>query len=384
MANKPNNQLMDRVHLGCSVNRKKNTTMKQLNLLWIFTLLIFIFNTNTRLQAEGTPQLSPTVNDLALLSINSSFGITTDFAYYGSGGTAQGLCFDVVNPSETVYLGLGLEVNTLGDVAAMSSYSFRIVDSGGNTVHGPFTVNSGNANGTNYNQLVNGPNIGAITGGYSIANSNYVFNPSTSGTYCIEFDRTTFEPSSGGYIKNIDVSIANGAGNIQDGRLYSQNWAFRTPCNPSFGCTPTDGFDKSFEGKVYVLTADNFVESIDFAGSGFRGLGFRLAFNGSGPGMTGDPEVDRRSLNASNTTNPDFKIYVNDPDMNTYDPPVLSNIVGSPTIVNQSISCDAMSNFCVDVTVGEPGLVQILFDLNGNDEMYTPGTADAIVSYRFH
>ena len=383
MANKPNNQLMDRVHLGCSVNRKKNTTMKQLNLLWIFTLLIFIFNTNTRLQAEGTPQLSPTVNDLALLSINSSFGITTDFAYYGSGGTAQGLCFDVVNPSETVYLGLGLEVNTLGDVAAMSSYSFRIVDSGGNTVHGPFTVNSGNANGTNYNQLVNGPNIGAITGGYSIANSNYVFNPSTSGTYCIEFDRTTFEPSSGGYIKNIDVSIANGAGNIQDGRLYSQNWAFRTPCNPSFGCTPTDGFDKSFEGKVYVLTADNFVESIDFAGSGFRGLGFRLAFNGSGPGMTGDPEVDRRSLNASNTTNPDFKIYVNDPDMNTYDPPVLSNIVGSPTIVNQSISCDAMSNFCVDVTVGEPGLVQILFDLNGNDEMYTPGTADAIVSYRF-
>ncbi|GAA3576456.1 hypothetical protein [Snuella lapsa] len=332
---------------------------------------------------EGTPQLSPTVNDLVLLSIASFSGVASDFAYYGTNGTTQGLCFEVKDASEIVYLGLGLEVNADGNTGTSPGYSFRIVNSSGMVVH-TGAVTSGNANGTNYNQLVNGPNIGTMTGGYNITNSQYVFNPTAAGTYCIEFDANTFTSTTlgGGFLKNFDISIANVAGNVIPGRLYSQNWALRTPCNSSFGCTG-DFFAKAFEGKVYVLTDDNFVESIDFAGSGFRGLGFKLAFNGSGPGTSGDPVLDRRSLNGSILTNPDFKIFVNDPDPNCYDAPVLGDIIGSPSIVNQSISCDAMSNFCVDVTVSEPGLIQVLFDFNLGDEAYTDGTTDRILTYRF-
>ncbi|WP_284283484.1 beta strand repeat-containing protein, partial [Portibacter lacus] len=356
--------------------------MKRYIQVLILALLVL---KQTPITAEGTPQLSPTINDLALLSINGGFGIASDFAYFGSNGTTQSLCFEVKDASEVVYLGLGLEVNNLGNTGATPGYSFRIVNSSGMVVH-TGTVTSANANGNNYNELVNGPNIGAMTGGYDISNAQYVFNPSTSGTYCIEFDRTTFDGSStganGGYIRNFDISVANMSGNIIPGRLYAQNWAFRTPCNPSFGCTSSDVFAKSFEGKVYVLTNDNFVQSIDFAGSGFRGLGFRLAFNGSGPGMMGDPELDRQSLNASGSTNPEFKIFVNDPDPNCYEAPILGEVVGSPSIVNQSINCDAASSFCVDVTVGQPGLVQILFDFNLEDQVFTDGTTDRLLVLR--
>ena len=254
------------------------------------------------------------------------------------------------------------------------SYDFRIVDELGNVVHGPFTVDPTNANGTDYDDVVAGPDLGGGIG-YDVSDPMYHFSPGATGTYCIEFELTN--PNTGGFrnegIVWWDVTVTDAADTPQLGRLFSENWSFRNPTDGD-----PDIFNQPFRGTVYVLTDGGFVHEVDFENSGFRGLTFRLAFNTSGPGMTGNTDIDRRSVNGVNATNPQFKIFLNDPDPDLYTEAGIGGIVSGPFLQSGG-PCDTLGGFCVNFEINQPGLVEIILDLDGMDGEFTAGTRDRIL-----
>ncbi|MEL6987826.1 MAG: Ig-like domain-containing protein, partial [Bacteroidota bacterium] len=351
--------------------------MKQLSLKALIFSVLFLFAHN--LKSEGTPQLSPTASDYALIQI-SDFALSNNpFAFFGSYGTSRSICFTVKDVSETVYIGLGQQVDGAANPVT-DAYDWRIVGPSG-PVHGPFTLTPANANGNDYNTLVAGPDV--VNGaGYSTA-GNYTFNPTEPGLYCIEFDGLLQTQLTGAFLRHLDITIVDGGNIVQDGRLFSENWSLRTPCSTVNNCPPGDPFAEEFQGTIYALTTDNYVHLVDFAGSGFRGLTFDLAFNNSGPGTSGDAILDRQSVNGVNATNPLFRMFLNPPDQDCYTPPVVAEIAAPPIIRNLPTECDSGDDFCIEVEVTNPGLVEVLLDFDQMDGIFTPNTADVLLAYRF-
>ncbi len=344
-------------------------------LIFIFFYFIICL---PNIYSEGTKEFSPTSNDWVLLYLSDGF------ANYGTHATSQSMCFEVLDPSEEVYIALSQIVyGNFRDISPQP-YDFRIVNSSGTVVHGPFTITPANANGNNYADVVAGPNLGG--GGYDVSNPAYHFSPSSAGTYCVEFSipatyTVMIDPFNSIIYANqgpyrFDVTVTDAGGAAQLGRLFSENWNLRTPCT---GCT--DVFSQPFNGMVYVLTDLGFVHEVDFDNSGFRGLTFALAFNESGPGSTMNVLADRRSVDGSNATNPQYKIFLNDPDLALYTEAVLGTVVSGPEVVGNG-QCDPSGNFCLDFEIDQPGLVEVILDFDGDDGIYTSGTADRIFALR--
>jgi len=320
------------------------------------------------LSAEGTKEVSPTEDDWALLQLREGF------ANYGTAGTSAGMCIEVLDASEEIYLGLSLlgfsNFRTISNV----SYDFRILDEMGNVVHGPFTIDPSNANGTDYDDVVAGPDLGSGVG-YDVSDPMFHFIPGAVGTYCIEFDLTT-EKTGGFFNEGIvwwDFTVTDSVGTTQLGRLFSENWSFRNPTD-----NDPDIFNQPFRGMVFVLTDGGFVHEVDFENSGFRGLTTRLAFNTSGPGTSGNLILDRQSVDGLNATNPQFRIFLNDPDEALYTEAGIGAIVTGPFLQSTG-PCDTLGGFCVNFEINQPGLVEIILDIDGADGVFTPNSADRIL-----
>ncbi len=335
-------------------------------------ILLILFSINAG-HAEGTKEVSPTADDWVLLNL------TQGFAGYGTGGTDKAMSFEILDPNEKVHLALSqLVYANYRDISSLA-YEFRIVNSQGNIVHGPFSVSPQSANGNDYQKLKIGPNLG--NGGYDISNPIFTFTPFQTGTYSIEFKmpaQTTVTPFSydNHGIFGWDISVVDQNNNIKSGRLYSKNWDFRTPSN-----TPPKVYDQAFNGKIFVLTNTGFVYQVDFQNSGFRGLSFALAFNGQGPGISGNPTEDRRSVDEENATNPEFKIFLNDPEPSLYTLAQIGGVISGPNFkVNGQ--CQNSDSVCIEYEITQPGLVEVILDFDGNDGIYTPNSADRLILHR--
>ncbi len=319
--------------------------------------------------AEGTKEMSPTEDDWVLLQIREGF------ANYGTGGTVEGINFAVLDATEEVYFafsGLGY-----GDYRLISneSYSFRVVDALGNVVHGPFVLNAANLNGKDYDEVVAGPDLGSGIG-YDVSNPIFKFSPTSPGIYHLEFNLDN--PNTGGFrnegIVWWDISVIDSANEPKLGRLYSKNWWFRATTDGD-----PDIFNQPFEGKVYTLTDDGFVHLVDFENSGFRGLTFALAFNSTGPGDSGDLNLDRRSIPGLPTKPPEYDIFINDPDPNLYVEGTFG-VVNYGPVLTSGAQCDTLGNdFCIEYEVDRPGLIEVILDLHQNDRIFTSGTRDKIL-----
>jgi len=338
--------------------------------------LFFILFLNSSLFAEGTKQVSPLPEDIVILNI-----FQEGFANYGTHGTVKAMSFTVKDIGETVYIGLSQLANANGQIVT-KDFSFRIVDPNGNIVHGPFLVDASNANGDAYEDIINGPDLLGTGEGYNISNAAFVFSPSSAGDYTIEFEManggtTTYGP------RHWDISITDADSNIVNGRLWSKCWGFRTPCSEESNCTG-DPYAKAFNGSVFALTDDGYVHELDFENSGFRGLSFVLAFNMSGPGTTGDPAQDRKSIDGIDSdnnpaTNPVYKVFLHDPDPFCYTEATIGEIISGPDFsFDQCTFSDGLFEF----ELSKAGLVELLIDLDGNDGVFTPGTADTILVKR--
>lgn len=313
-------------------------------------LLAGLLLTSKQLHAEGTKQLAPSPDDIVMLLIgNEVYG---DFATYDGPANSR-MYFRIKDESEVVYLGLSRNFRANGEPESTGAYNYRIRRlSDGAVVHGPFTIHAFNENVTTWEDAALGP--AAVTGqGYETDDDRFFFDPDEAGDYFIEFDGAS-------HIGYWDVTVA-ADGQAQPGRLFSTNWAFRTPAQENVA--PECVWDREFNGILYSYTSDGFVTKIDFSNSGFQGLSFNVAFNRTGPGTSGDPQQDRMSVEGENLTenSAEHLIFLEEPDVDLFP----DGDCGSVS-VGSAFQCTSEGGYCLETTVTETGQVEIVLDFNKN------------------
>lgn len=343
----------------------------------LYILAIFVFST-VEVSAEGTKQLSPTAADEAMLhTANPAFG---NFAAFdGPEITRLYVRIEDFN-TELLYIGLSAEADDNGILPPPTpptggGFQFRIIAPDGTIVHGPFNINAGNANCNTWTDAVTGP-LALYPGGYNTALPYATFNPALvgqNGDYWIEFADVPPSPVN---VKWFDFTVAKSGVEVP-GRLWSYNWVIRTP---QIGVVPPEcGWDRPFNGAFYTYTEEGFVSKVDFAGSGFQGLTFIVAFGDSGPGDTGDVIEDRKSVNSGSPEQigeaADHLVFLNPPDENQFPtPPDLCGIFDF-----FDLTCDE-NGYCLSMGISQPGLIEIIFDFFGGNNQFDPGTTDVLLA----
>ncbi|PHN05551.1 Ig-like domain-containing protein [Flavilitoribacter nigricans] len=339
---------------------------------WLVLSLLFAISQFA--WAEGTRQVAPTpLDSIVMLETNRpDFG---NFASYGGPADSR-LVVTLANPTEILYIGLSGEYNDAGRQLDLgrSRYRFRIVDSNGNIVHGPFLIDNSTANVNNWTQ--------SQFGNYDVSRTQnglpiYEFAPGQAGDYYIEFTDVLSDGDNKVNIAFWDFTVTQGGQPIP-GRIWSKNWAFRTPPT-NMDILPDCEWDRPFSGVLYSYTTDGFVSRIDFSESGFQGLSFNVAFNSTGPGTTGSLEQDRQSIPGFNATafSAEHRIFLNEPDPLVFPDGDCGGITSATTF-----SCADGDGFCLDVTVSDPGQVEIVIDFNQNG-MFDPESTDVSIVYNF-
>ena len=336
-------------------------------------MLALLLGLNQMAWAEGTRQVAPTSSDaMVMLETNRpDFG---NFAAYG-GPQDSRLAVSIADPSEILFIGLSAEHNEAGRPFDLgrSRYRFRIVNEAGTIVHGPFLIDNSNANINSWNDAQFGNyDVAATQGGDLI----FQFAPGQDGVYYIEFTDVISDGDSKVNIAYWDFTVTNN-GQAVDGRIWSKNWAFRTPPTNT-NTLPECEWDRPFSGVLYSYTTDGFVSRIDFSDSGFQGLSFNVAFNSTGPGNTGDLEEDRKSIPGFNATafSAEHQIFLNEPDILIFPSGDCGSITSATTF-----SC-IDDGFCLEVSVTDPGQTEIVIDFNQNG-IFDPESLDVSVVYNF-
>jgi gliding motility-associated-like protein len=348
----------------------KNQTFTAL--LW--PLLLLLAWPSASLYAEGTRQLAPTPDDLMvmLVAAHPQFG---NFAAPGAPASSR-LHVTISHPSEIVYLGLSAEFSSNGEPfptnIGLSRYRFFIRRASDNAlVHGPYVVDNSNSNVNSWSQAAFGNyDLSRVENGQSV----YAFSPGAAGDYYIEFQDIQENPAdSMVYIAYWDITVARN-GSVQPGRVWSQNWALRTPTaapQPATVCQ----WNRPFNGTLYSYTSDGFVSKINLENSGFRGLNFNVAFNSRGPGTTGDPAVDRKSVYNQNATASaaEHRIFLNPPD-----PVSFPDGVCGQFSYETSFQCNSQDSYCLNVVATKDGLMELVIDFNQNG-VFDQNTRDVLL-----
>lgn len=344
-----------------------------------YIFLMFMFH---QANGEGAKQILPNSTDVAALMIdNASYG---NFAVFGSTDDER-LYLHIANPNtEQVFLGFSRAYSTMNGLFNSSSATdayFRIKDPNGNIVYGPEIINSSTANISTWSEATTGPS-NIYSGGY---NNAFVFNPAgnPAGDYYIEFSTSSSSESNNDiFFPYFDITVATTGGSPTaiDGRLYSKRWALA--CPPLGVSDPTYGsFWRPFNGAFYVMDTDNgFVTYVDFAGSGFQPYAFNISFNSTGTANTGNPISDRKSVDGALSSQPEFPVFLNDPDQNVYPSGSFGTFTVNSNLPNIK-GCGASSGYDISIEVTREGLVELLLDFDqasgaGN---YDPGTADRLL-----
>lgn len=335
------------------------------HLLSVFFLII----TSGVLQAEGTPNLRTASGDPVMLFVgHQDFG---DFASYDGPANSR-LLFRIAEPGETVYFGMSRLYRNSGEPESFGQFNYRIRSAAdGSVVFGPIRVNSNNENLSTYEEAALGPAI-INAGGYPTDDESTFIAPA-AGEYYIEFDQNSANRPR--YIGLWDITIVNN-GDVQTGRVYSRNWAFRVPeLDPQL---PECAFGAELSTEFYSYTGDGFVTKIDFTDSGFQPLSFNLAFNRTGPGESGNLLLDRQSVAGENATAnvAEHLIFLQEPDAELFP----DGQCGSVTVTG-TLNCQENNTFCIPLTATLPGQAQAILDFNGNG-VHDSGS-DRLLAYNF-
>lgn len=348
-------------------------------------LIVFACLFSNSLQAEGTRELAPNgsisiggnaTTDLAALHINHpNYNF---FASFNNPDPHSRLYIHIKDPSkECVFFGFSFaHDNITSPNPPQISFTFRVKDPNGNVVYGPINVSPAGVNIHNWSEGFTGPAQIHGAGGYTAfqATSADLASQGFTGTgdYYIEF---TDESGDDLLIDFWDITVADCTSPTpleKKGRVWSYNWSIFAVNDFGFPNRP-------FNGAFYVCAPDpdnlnaSFVTKIDFNNSGFRPAAFNIAFNSFGAMNTGNVTVDRQSVRNINATQSEYAIFLNDPVeiCETAE-------IGEITLLGVT-RCDATS-FCIKFIASKAGQVEILFDFDGNDNIYTPGTADLMIT----
>ncbi|NNE15609.1 MAG: hypothetical protein HKN51_11570, partial [Saprospiraceae bacterium] len=355
----------------------------QLQLLLFIISLSVIFTVT--LLAEGTRELAPNANividgnntnDIAALHIDNA--VFNNFASFGNSNVNSRLHVHIADPlTEGIMLGFsGGHTNQTGGNPPQVNFEYQILDPAGNIVFGPILVTNTNARINNWSEAFNGPMQLNGTSGYDAMEVTAADLTSagwtTEGDYYIEFRNLM----GGAFLIDYwDITVADFSSTTVEekkGRVWSFNWAF-------FAINDFGFPERPFNGSFYVCAPDPqnldaaFITEIDFNGSGFRPAAFNIAFNSFGTLNTSNIVADRRSQENVNSTTPEYAIFLNDP-------VDICETAESGEIEVLGITRCGIDDFCIKFIGTRSGQIDLLLDFDGNDQVFTPGTADVMIT----
>jgi gliding motility-associated-like protein len=302
------------------------------NIIAVLCLVVF---PTVFLYPEGTKQLMPNATARGLLCINKW---RNDFAFY-DGKAEFRLNIAIANTSEKIRFGFG-QVRDNG-YNPISDLVYRIKDSNGLIVYGPFPVpSSGKGFINSHTEAVAGP----FTGGYDYLE----IQPLKTGDYFIEF---YYPPSylddTRHYLDFFDITVVNATGSAINGRIWSKAWQFGTG-------------DDLFYAKMMILSDDSIVTQVNC--NGFHGGSFSFSSNMTGCSTTSDLSFNRMSTRDFHTY-PQYKVFLNDPDNTLY--PTQKAPSGIILPVTATTNCTS-GGATFGIKVEKAQSIKILIDINPN------------------
>ena len=297
-----------------------------------------VFFSSMLLFAEGTKQIMPNSTAKGVLCLNKS---RNDFGFYGASEEFR-LNISVANTSEKIRFGFGQVLNN--GFSPISDLVYRIKDSAGNIVYGPFSVPaSGKGHINSYAEAVNGP----FAGGYDYLEIQTLI----TGDYFIEFYYPSpYLDNTRHYLNLFDITVVDASGSAINGRVWSKAWMFGTDMD-------------QFYGKMMILSDDSIVTQVNC--NGFNGGSFSFSSNMTGCSNTADLSYNRKSTNGFHTY-PQYKVFLNDPDNNLY--PTQKTTSGFILPFTTTANCST-GGADFGIKVEKDGTIKLLININPN-----PGT----------
>lgn len=314
---------------------------------YLFTILLVILF-SFRVPAEGTKQILQTDAGHGKIQVMPNFN---QFAWYSSAGVSADpeyrLHIHISSVGEKIYFGFGQTQDNNGNI--VNDVMYRLVNPSGTVVLGPNSVPQiGMGFISTFNQAVAGPSAIAGGSGYNAI----LYTATATGDYYLEFNFPTGFPSGHDRtkFKYFDITVASSTNQVKDGRVWSKAWQMTADDQ-----APPAG-EYTFWGKLYTYSDDGIVTSINF--NGMEPYVFTVSCNPWGCYNTGNFINDRRSVSGNHTL-PQYKVFLNNPDITAYPTGILGVITPPVTI---SPNCNGTALITVSVT--KAGNLDLLLDIN--------------------
>lgn len=301
----------------------------------VVAVLFFVVFPGVFLYSEGTRQIMPNSNAKGVLCINKW---RNDFGFYGASREFR-LKISIANTFEKIRFGFGQVLNN--GFNPISDLIYRIKDSTGTIVYGPFPVPaSGKGRIKSYAEAVTGP----FAGGYDYLE----IQPLITGDYFLEFYYPSpYRDDTRHYLDLFDITVVNASGTAIDGRVWSKAWQFGT------------GADQ-FYGKMMILSDDSIVTQVNC--NGFNGGSFSFSSNKTGCSNTADLSFNRKSTGSFHTY-PQFRVFLNDPDNNLYPTQKMTSGIILPVTATTNCSTGGAD---FGIQVEKDGTIKLLIEINSN------------------
>jgi hypothetical protein len=309
-------------------------------------LLLIIISGSIITKAEGTKEFRPDSAYYGNMQIND---VGRPFALVSNTDSLHRLFFhisDYVN--EKVYIGFK-HVNVSGETA-----KYRIMNPNGTLAKALVSVPTSGATGyiKYYAQAVAGPIISSSPAkGYT----PIIFTPTMNGDFYIEFT-TTAASGTAYHFDLFDLTVATSTANRIKGRLWSYCWDLNTR-----------SYANRYWGKFYSYSSDKYVT--EFNMNGIQPYGFTVSCNNSGPTPT-----ERKSV-TGNSTRPQYKVFLNNPDIVAYPSGLTPVIVENLALVDTPY-VGQPAKFTVKMS--KSGTIEMVIELNGTPG-YQPNSEDVIL-----
>ncbi len=311
-----------------------------------YLLIICIIISSNRLYSEGTKEFRPQESHKGELCID-----TTRNKFCSVIATEEYRLHIHISDftSEAIYFGFGETKHNEG----ATTFRFYRPDGSIDTSGSVPTATGNRGYIDTYGQAVAGPTVIAPTNGYWALRCT----PDVNGDYYLAFKITW---QTGPFVDtyktfaNFDVTVVN-TNTMQPipGRLWSKAWQL-------YSETPTAGSTNQYWGKMFVYSLDSIVTKVDCNGM-IPGT-FTISCNHSGclqsPPAT--PEVARKSRSGENTF-PEYKIFLNNPDVAAYPSGTLGGLDDNVPITAER-DCDGTVDFTFGCT--KSGNVELKLDLS--------------------
>lgn len=301
--------------------------------------------------SEGTKEFRPTTNDVGNLQIND---VSRPFALESNTDPLHRLYFHISSTTEKVYFGFQ-HVGT-------GTATFRIKDPADNVVYNRTNIPlQGTGYIATYAAAVAGPKIGGLP---TIGYTPFTYSPLTIGDFYLEF---TTSLTAAYHFDLFDLTIVNSSNIPIPGRLWSYAWDLNTRSSTG-----------RYNGLFYFYSDDKYVSKLNM--NGIQPYGFVVSCNQWGTSNLANGNNNNRKSVSGNSTAPQFKVFLNDPDISIYTSGTIPSVVTNLQLANTPIYGQPV---LLTLNISTSGVVQIILDINATPG-YQSNTEDRILVEQIH